>query len=113
MDDGLRRLKDRGQAALWDRALGFLDRTVDQAMAVQHSELKRQLEFMGRSPLHQRLLGGRTPQTTADFREMAPLTSYDDYDATLGERNEDVLTGGFAPRGAPGAGTSGSRSTGA
>jgi hypothetical protein len=91
MDDALNLLRDRGAAALWDRALGFLDHTVDQAMATQHGLLKEQLQFMQRSPLHQQLLGGRQPETTDDFREIAPLTSYDAYDATLGEQRTDVL----------------------
>jgi hypothetical protein len=80
-----------GKAALWDRTMGFFDHDLEETMALQHRLLMEQLGTLQRGELGRSLIGVTPHASYEEFRERVPLTSYDDYALTLGERLATVL----------------------
>jgi hypothetical protein len=76
---------------LWRRYCGFLDFTVKEFMGVQEQLLVDQMERVWASPLGRKVIGDRKPSSVKEFRELVPLTGYDDYEPYLSEKQEDVL----------------------
>jgi len=75
---------------IWKRFCGFLDLTVPEFMDIQKRLLEEQLEVVGKSPLWEKLLNGKKPKTMEEFREMAPLTSYNTHYAQyIGEEGKN------------------------
>ncbi|HEY8491183.1 MAG TPA: GH3 auxin-responsive promoter family protein, partial [Dehalococcoidia bacterium] len=83
--------RTQGPEALWDRCCGFLDLSLQETMELQHRLLEEQLALLARSALGQQLFRGAEPRNAGDLRAQVPLTSYQDYLSTLGERRDDVL----------------------
>lgn len=74
---------------IWDEYCGFLDLNIGEYMQIQNRLLKEQIKLWGDSPLGQMFLKGRHPESVREFREMVPLTTYEDYaDVLLGRRQE-------------------------
>src|SRR5262249_43927125 len=97
MDEAVQLYRERGAAALWERALGYLNYDVEQTQALQDRLLMEQMPRLERSHLGMELLGGALPRSPEEFRERVPLTTWDAYEATLGAQRTDVL--GEQPRG--------------
>ncbi len=64
---------------VWLKYCGFLDLDLPQFMSIQESLLLQQLEKVARCPLGKRLIGNRTPASVEEYRQMVPLTTYEDY----------------------------------
>ena len=64
---------------IWQEYCGFLDLTMEEYMVIQRRLAMEQIHNWSRSPLGQRFLKGKLPQTLEEFREMVPLTTYRDY----------------------------------
>ena len=75
---------------VWKKYCGFLDLKIDNFMDIQERLLMEQIHLLSKSELGRNLLGSRIPATVKEFRELVPLTSYDDY-PYLKERREDIL----------------------
>ena len=58
---------------------GFLDLSMDQYMGIQNRLMLEQIDLWRKSPLGQHILNGKQPKTVDEFRQMVPLTTYDDY----------------------------------
>ena len=80
-----------GPQDLWKRYCGFLDLSREEFRGIQMALLAEQLELVEGSELGRRILGPRPPRTVEDFRNRAPLTSYQDYEPFLSEKREDAL----------------------
>ena len=93
MDDALRLFRERGPAALWERTLGFLDYDLEQAMDVQRAGMEATLAWLPTVPLGRQLLGDRPPRTIEEFRERVPITGYDPYESTLGQKDDTSIGG--------------------
>lgn len=91
MQDAWELFRGAGTEALWRRCLGFFDLSLEQTMAIQHRLLGEQLVLLDASPLGRALFGAAHPRTIEDLRETVPLSTYEDYASTLGERREDLL----------------------
>ncbi|MFW6135587.1 MAG: GH3 family domain-containing protein [Chloroflexota bacterium] len=76
---------------IWTRHCGFIDLSVEEFMDIQERLLLEQIGLLGSSELGREILGGRVPSTVEEFRELVPLTSYQDYYPYLADRREDVL----------------------
>lgn len=76
--------------AIWARYCGFLDLSLPDFMAIQEQMLRDQLAIVAGSPLLARFLP-RAPGSMDEFRRTTPLTTWEDYQAVLGERREDAL----------------------
>ena len=79
------------KAEIWRRYCGFLDLSMEEYLASQRELLEAQLRTWRGSALVSRLLGGRIPESYEEFRERAPLTTYEDYAGELLEKREEGL----------------------
>jgi hypothetical protein len=76
---------------LWQMCCGFLSLSIDEFMDVQERLLIKQLDLLNHSAIGKKIMGGARPQTVEEFREMVPLTTYQDYCPELLEKKEDAL----------------------
>lgn len=83
--------EERGAQALWDRCLGYETMGVERAMALQHRLLEEHLAGFTAGMLGQYLLRSASPTNYRELVEAIPLTEYEYYGDTLGERREDLL----------------------
>ncbi|MEZ4501429.1 MAG: GH3 auxin-responsive promoter family protein [Dehalococcoidia bacterium] len=83
--------QERGAQALWDRCLGYQTMGVERAMAMQHRLLNEHLTGFGTATLGRYLLRDQRPSNYAELTEAVPLTEYEYYADTLGERREELL----------------------
>ncbi|HQC35738.1 MAG TPA: GH3 auxin-responsive promoter family protein [Bacillota bacterium] len=85
------KLKKRTAAQVWDEYCGFLDLSMEDYMKIQHRLLKEQISLMESCELGKRLLAGKHPSTTEEFRREVPLTVYEDYADILLNKRADML----------------------
>jgi sulfur relay (sulfurtransferase) DsrF/TusC family protein len=76
---------------LWQRYCGFLDLSIDEFMAIQKELLMDQIERVADSLLGKKIMGNQNPKSVEEFRQMVPLTTYDDYEPYLSECRDDAL----------------------
>ena len=79
------------QDELWQRYCGFLDLSINEFMEIQKELLMDEIERVADSLLGKKIMNNQKPKTVEEFRQMVPLTTYDDYEPYLGERQEDAL----------------------
>jgi len=84
--------QDLTEAKLWQRYCGFLDLSIDEFMDIQEELLMDQIERVSDSLLGKKIMNNRKPKSVEEFRRIVPLTTYDDYEPYLSERQEDALT---------------------
>lgn len=77
---------------LWQRYCGFFDLTVDEFMNIQKELLMDQIHRVADGVLGKKIMGGRKPRNVKEFRQVVPLTTYDDYEPYLSERQEAALS---------------------
>jgi len=78
------------QERIWQKYCGFLDLSLQEFMEIQEQLLMEQIELVYNSPLAKKFMS-KKPKDISEFRQLVPLTTYDDYAAYLSEKNEDVL----------------------
>ena len=78
-------------AEIWRRYCGFLDLTLKEFMEIQRHLLSEQVKLVADSPLARVLMKGRRPGSVEEFREIVPLTTYEDYLPYIGKCQEDSL----------------------
>jgi hypothetical protein len=76
---------------VWTKYCGFLNLSLEQFMLAQESLLLQQLDKVTPCSLWKRLVGHRIPQSVREFRNLAPLTVYDDYLPELDSGNGQAL----------------------
>jgi len=79
------------QDELWQRYCGFFDLSIDDFMDIQKGLLMDQIEMVSDSTLGKKIMGDQKPRSVDEFRQVVPLTTYDDYEPYLSERQEDAL----------------------
>jgi len=77
------KLHQYSKEEIWEEYCGFLTQTPEEFMAIQNRLLLEQIELWSSSGLGQSILKGKYPHTIEEFREMVPLTTYEDYAPTL------------------------------
>jgi hypothetical protein len=85
------KLRCHSKAEIWQEYCGFLDMSMDSYMTMQKRLALEQMELWSASPLGQHILKGRTPKTLEEFRQMVPLTTYEDYADLLLKKQDSVL----------------------
>ena len=70
---------------------GFFSLSIEQFMEIQQALLLSQLQRVARCPLGRRLIGKNIPSSVDEFRNLVPLTTYDDYLPDLEFGDEDIL----------------------
>lgn len=76
---------------LWHRYCGFLDLSIDEFMEIQERLLMDEIKLVAGSTLGRKIMGKRIPKSVEEFRHLVPLTTYEDYEPYLSERQEDSL----------------------
>lgn len=79
------------EGELWQRYCGFLELSVGEFMAIQESLLLEEIDLVADSLLGKKIMGGNKPRSVDEFRRVVPLTTYEDYEPYLSERQEDAL----------------------
>jgi len=79
------------EAELWQRYCGFLDLSIDEFMDIQKELLMDEIDRVADSTLGKKIIGNRKPKSVEEFRRILPLTTYEDYEPYLSERQDDAL----------------------
>ena len=83
--------KTHSQDEVWQRYCGFLNLSIDEFMEIQKGLLIDEIERVADSKLGRKIMGNRKPKDVDEFRRIVPLTTYEDYEPYLSERQEDAL----------------------
>lgn len=76
---------------LWQRYCSFLDLSVDEFLNIQKQLLMDEIDRVADSVLGKKIMGNRKPRSVEEFRRRVPITTYDDYEPYLSERQDDAL----------------------
>lgn len=87
------KLHEYSKEEIWEEYCGFLTLSSEEFMNIQKRLLLEQIELWSTSELGQSILKGKYPRTIEEFREMVPLTTYEDYASTLLPKHVDALPG--------------------
>ena len=85
------KLKNQPAKQIWQEYCGFLDLSMDDYMEIQYRLLDEQIHLLSKCDLGQRFFKGNYPKNADEFRELVPLTTYDDYADILLLRQVDKL----------------------
>jgi phenylacetate-coenzyme A ligase PaaK-like adenylate-forming protein len=78
------------QRRIWQKYCGFFDLSLVEFMEIQEQLLIEQIELICDSLIGRKLIP-KKPRNVSEFRQLVPLTTYDDYAPYLHEKNESVL----------------------
>ena len=96
-------LKKQKYEEIWQQYCGFLDLSMDGYMKIQERLMEEQIRLWCGCGLGQSILKGRQPKNLEEFRQMVPLTTYDDYADILLSKQPQFLPGirlsGYRPPG--------------
>jgi hypothetical protein len=84
-------LRQRRKDEIWKKYCGFIDLSLEEFMQIQKRLLMEQIDLLSKCELGRKLLGERIPKSVEEFRQMAPMTTYEDYLPYLAEKREDIL----------------------
>lgn len=84
-------IKQGRKEEIWNKYCGFLDLSIDEFMEIQERLLMEQIDLLGKSMMGRMLMGDVIPTSIEEFREVVPLTTYQDYLGYLDIQREDVL----------------------
>lgn len=85
------KLKKQHEVDLWSEYCGFIDLDYESFNKIQERLMKEQIRNWSESGIGQKILKGKHPRTISEFREMVPLTSYEDYADILLNKRVDML----------------------
>ncbi|MBE9525111.1 MAG: GH3 auxin-responsive promoter family protein [Chloroflexi bacterium] len=84
-------LKQGRKNEIWTKYCGFLDLSQDEFMEIQERLLMEQINFLKNSEIGKKLLGDNSPTSLEEFRRKVSLTTYQDYELQLKDKNADIL----------------------
>ncbi len=71
--------RQRQHEELWRRCCGFIDLSLEDFMRIQRQLLLEQLDQLKKCELGRYIMHELNPRSVDEFRELVPLTIYDDY----------------------------------
>ncbi len=83
--------KDTLENEAWQRYCYFLRLSLPEFQGIQNELLEESLRLLASSSLGRGLLGGKVPTSSQQFREVVPLTSYQEYANHLDRKDDSVL----------------------
>ena len=89
MPSAVELLREGRTQELWQKCCGFIDLSLEEFMAIQRRLLLEQIELLNRCELGNKVMRGAKPRTVEEFRELVPITTYDDYVLTC--RNKERM----------------------
>lgn len=106
MMDSNKLFQTEDRERIWRKYCGFLDLSLDEFMDIQEQLLMEQIELVYNSPITKDLMP-KKPKDISEFRQLVPLTTYDDYAGYLNEKMKmswlSSRTVGLAPQAGEGA----------
>ena len=87
------RLQKQQYQEIWNQYCGFLDLDMEEYMNIQRRLMEEQISLWSGSTLGKTILKGKTPRSIEEFREMVPLTDYEDYADILLRKQAENLPG--------------------
>lgn len=84
-------LRERRKSELWMKYAGFMFLSMKEFMEIQNRLLLEQLHLLDNSIIGKEIMGGITPTSIDEFRQLVPLTTYENYTKYLDVKNEEVL----------------------
>ena len=90
MIDSNKPFQTEDRERIWRKYCGFLDLSLDEFMGIQEQLLMEQIELVYDSLITKNLMPTK-PKNISEFRQLVPLTTYDDYAVHLNGKNDDVL----------------------
>jgi hypothetical protein len=84
-------LRENRKNEIWIKHCGFLNLSMVKFMEIQKRLLHEQLDLLKNSIIGKEVMEGKMPSTIEEFRQVVPLTTYEDYAKFLDEKNEEVL----------------------
>jgi hypothetical protein len=91
MDNSYKLIEEGRKDELWTKHCGFLSLTREEFKDIQKRLLLEQIKILGTSKIGKNLMGGKTPASMEEFRQVTPLTTYADYSDYLLQKKEDDL----------------------
>jgi hypothetical protein len=76
---------------IWAKHCGYINLSLEKFMEIQERLLIEQIDLLYGSRIGKDILNGRKPRNIEEFRNLVPMTTYEDYAHYLDEKNEDVL----------------------
>ncbi|MGI6685578.1 MAG: auxin-responsive protein [Bacillota bacterium] len=76
---------------IWQEYCGFLDLSMPEYMDIQNRLMLEQIELYYQSELGKKIMKGQKPASVKEFREIVPLTKYEDYADILLPKVESAL----------------------
>ena len=78
---------------IWNQYCGFLDLNMEEYMNIQKRLMEEQISLWRSSTIGKTILKGKIPGNIEEFREMEPLTNYEDYADILLRKDGESLPG--------------------
>ena len=78
---------------IWNQYCGFLDLNMEEYMNIQKRLMEEQISLWRSSIIGKTILKGKIPGNIEEFREMVPLTNYEDYADILLRKDGESLPG--------------------
>ncbi|MBI4288932.1 MAG: GH3 auxin-responsive promoter family protein [Chloroflexi bacterium] len=78
--------------ASWQQYCSFLKLSVEEFQAIQDELLDESLRLLASSSLGRKILRSTSPPNARDLRETVPITTYEDYEPSLGQQDDSVLS---------------------
>lgn len=85
------KLKAKEYSGLWNEYCGFLDLSMEEYMTIQNRLMLEQLHMWSNSALGREILNGKQPTNIDEYRQMVPLTTYEDYADILLKKQGEML----------------------
>jgi hypothetical protein len=91
MSTAVQLLRQGRKNEIWTKYCGFLDLDPNEFMEIQGRLLMEQLNLIGDSEIARCLVGEAAPTSVEEFRQVVPITTYEDYEPFLAEQKADLL----------------------
>ena len=91
MENSYKLIEEGRKDELWTKYCGFLSLSRKEFRDIQERLMLEQMALLGSSKIGKNLMGGKTPASLEEFRQITPLTTYVDYSELLKENEEEGL----------------------
>lgn len=91
MENAYKLIEEGRKGELWNRYCGFLSLSRKEFRDIQERLMLEQLALLGPSKIGKNLMGGNTPASLEEYRQITPLTTYVDYLELLKENEDEGL----------------------
>jgi hypothetical protein len=85
------KLQKKQYDQIWQEYCGFLDLSMSEYMEIQNRLMLEQIELYSNCELGRRIMRGEKPTNVDEFRQVVPLTTYEDYADILLQKVESAL----------------------